>query len=189
MKLTKCFPVEGQRVRVRSVRPEDLESFVKWDDDDEIVKWSGKKFDGLGDARDWYFKRDGSRVSMAIETLSGELIGEIELLNISWRLHTGELRIVIGEKNLWGLGLGQEAVTLFVQGIFQALPLRKIFLRVNQDNKRAIKCYSKCGFRRRGIVRLSPRYGIPPLILMDIEAENLSKRASRDPGRVERMTR
>lgn len=175
MDLNNYFPVEGRRVRVRPVRPEDLESFVKWDNDDEIVKWSGKKFDGLRDVRDWYFSGNGSRVSMAIETLSGELIGEVELLNISWRLHTGELRIVIGEKDLWDLGLGQEAVTLFVRGIFRALPLKKIFLRVNKENKRAIRCYTKCGFKRRGIVKFSPRYGVPPLLLMDIAAEDVAR--------------
>lgn len=173
MEVEQHFPVEGDRLRIRPVRPDDLDCFIRWDADEDIVRWSGKKFEGPKDAREWYFRKDGSRVSMAIETLAGRLIGEIELVNISWRLHTGELRVVIGEKSMWNRGFGQEAIMLFLTSIFKASRLQKIFLRVSKDNERAVRCYAKCGFKVRGVLELSPRYGVPRLLLMDISREDV----------------
>ncbi|SPE49957.1 FdtC [Verrucomicrobia bacterium] len=52
----------------------------------------------------------------------------------------------LGDRQYWGLGLGQEMVRF---GLTQArkLGLAELYLKVHQDNTRAIRLYTKAGFR------------------------------------------
>lgn len=161
---------EGKRVWLRPVREKDLPQLIKWDSDQEINHWAGKKFSCRDEARRWYLEgRTPDRRTYAIETRERELIGEIEVMNISWRLHMGELRIFIGKKELWGTGIGAEAVYAFVEGLFQSTTLKKIFLRVDEKNLRAKQCYLKVGFKPRGRVKFGRRTDSPgSLLLMEI---------------------
>jgi len=111
-----------------------------------------------------------------VETLDGQLIGEIEVLNISWRLHSAELRVFIGQKSLWDKGLGTDTVSTFVKEIFRTTRLQEIFLRVAEENHRAKKCYKKAGFKVKGRVRFSPERNIPSrLVLMEITRDDVEE--------------
>jgi RimJ/RimL family protein N-acetyltransferase len=157
----------GRRVRLRPVTEDDLPYLIKWDNDPEITRWAGKKFENDEDAREWYLSRRSlQRRTYAIEAENRELIGEIEVINISWRLHTAEIRIFIGEKHLWDKGLGEESVRTLTQGLFESTTLSEVFLRVDDRNVRAKRCYSKAGFRPRGRVRLDPGPDKPSTLLL-----------------------
>lgn len=78
-----------------------------------------------------------------IEKESGEFIGNIEFM----RPHDGEAELGIAltaEKQ--DRGYGTEAVSATVRYGFSALGLKRVFLRTNPDNARAIRVYQKCGF-------------------------------------------
>ena len=157
----------GPRVRLRPVQENDLPCLVKWDNDPEITRWAGKRFEGDEDAREWYLsRRNLQRKTFAIEVEGLGLIGEIEVINISWRLHTAELRIFIGKKGLWNQGLGEESVRALMQGLFSTTSLEEVFLRVDEDNERAKRCYSKVGFRPKGRVRLEADPDKPSCLLL-----------------------
>ncbi|WP_231686954.1 GNAT family N-acetyltransferase [Bacillus sp. JCM 19034] len=57
------------------------------------------------------------------------------------------------DPSVWGLGLGTEITQLVLQYAFEELKLHRVDLRVLQYNKRAIKCYEKCGFIQEGVER------------------------------------
>ena len=96
--------------------------------------------------------------------LDNQVIGDIELDHIAWRSGDAELRIRIGRKDLWNQGLGTDAVETILGYAFQRLNLNRIYLRVYAHNKRAIRCYTKSGFRKEG--RLNTRFG--KILLMRI---------------------
>lgn len=59
-------------------------------------------------------------------------------------------RIVIGEKDVWGLGYGTEATRLVVEEAFDGLGLSAVRLEVFRHNARAIGAYSRVGFQLTG---------------------------------------
>ena len=150
--MATSFVLEGPRVRLRPAAEPDLPKLMEWDNDPEITRWAGKRFERHEEAREWYLSRANSRKTFVIE-VDGKVIGEIEIINISWRLHTGEMRIFIGDKSLWDRGLGEESVRVLVEGLFETTSLEEVFLRVNKANRRARRCYEKVGFRPEGRLR------------------------------------
>jgi ribosomal-protein-alanine N-acetyltransferase len=57
------------------------------------------------------------------------------------------------DPTVWSKGLGTEITQLVLRYSFEELELHRVDLRVLQYNKRAIKCYEKCGFIQEGIER------------------------------------
>lgn len=73
-----------------------------------------------------------------------QYIGNIQLLNIN--KGRASFHIFIGEKILWGKGIGQQATKLLLDYAFTQLGLEGILLEVNQLNISARKTYEKMGF-------------------------------------------
>ena len=80
-------------------------------------------------------------------------IGTTGLYSIHPIAHSAELRILIGDKNYWGQGIGTECTKLLVDYGFSRLNLNMIWLGVNTENKPAIRVYEKSGFVHEGILR------------------------------------
>ena len=87
---------------------------------------------------------ENAQVFSMLEKDSGRFIGNIELMDVNDSV--GELGIAItGEKQ--NMGYGTEAVSALTAYGMDRLGLKRIFLRTNPDNARAIRVYEKCGFR------------------------------------------
>ncbi len=79
-----------------------------------------------------------------LEKKSGGFIGNIELMDV--KDSSGELGIAItAEKQ--NMGYGTEAVSALTKYALGQLGLKRICLRANPGNARAIRVYEKCGFR------------------------------------------
>lgn len=79
-----------------------------------------------------------------LEKKSGEFIGNIELMNPTDS--EGELGIAITAK-MQNVGFGTEAVIALTEYAIHQLGLKRVFLRTNPQNSRAIHVYQKCGFK------------------------------------------
>ena len=102
----------------------------------------------------WDRERAAGDVLFAIH--AGEnlkYIGICGLHNLRDIYHSAELRILIFDKDAVGKGIGTEAVKLLVDYGFNRLNLHRIWLGVNADNERAVKCYLKAGFKEEGRLR------------------------------------
>lgn len=174
-------------VRLRSIASEDQLQFERWGCDEEVRRHYLGRADlsapegvrpGLPPGERG---RRGAVWLQAVETAAGELIGWIELRDISWRRRTGELRICLGAKHLWGRGFGTAAVLHFLAQVAARWEMAEVYLRVATWNARAIRAYEKCGFRRAGILRAGRRRveGLEDLLLM---TRPLGAAASPGPG-------
>lgn len=67
--------------------------------------------------------------------------------------HSGEFRILIGEKDFWNGGYGTEVTQLMVVYGFEVLNMHKVWLGVTADNLGALRCYEKVGFVKEGVLR------------------------------------
>jgi RimJ/RimL family protein N-acetyltransferase len=86
---------------------------------------------------------------LAIE-VDHQYIGHCSLSGLRHQHGNLELGILIGDREYWSRGYGREVVRLLLSYGFQALGARRIALTTHEDNPRAIRCYSACGFVEEG---------------------------------------
>jgi RimJ/RimL family protein N-acetyltransferase len=146
----------GRRIRLRALERSDIPTFVRWLNDPEVIE-NLLLYLPISQAQEeqWFddYLQDTNRHVFGIETLHGKLIGNIALESVNWKDRCAELGIVIGEKDHWNKGYGTEAVRTLLGFAFREMNLHRVFLRVFDDNTRAIHCYEKCGFQHEGRLR------------------------------------
>lgn len=168
--------IRGEKVYLRPIHAADFPQLVAWTNDPEISRlMDGKYPTTLEECAAWHKAELSNRHSQrfAICTIKdGMLIGDLALDHIAWRSGDAELRIRIGEKSHWDQGYGQDAVSALLEHAFYRMNLSRIYLRVFAFNKRAIRCYEKCGFRKEGRLRREGPDGGPTwVILMRLRKE------------------
>lgn len=144
------------KIRLRPFTRDDLPRLQVWKEDEELAAYLGLKLPG--EEVDYYQRCEkllGQRTSriFAIEDERGQFIGEVELNQITWRRKQAELHICIGERRYWGKGYGTEAVRAILNLAFEDMGLESVYLRVYRHNRRAIRCYEKCGFKKEAVLR------------------------------------
>jgi RimJ/RimL family protein N-acetyltransferase len=82
----------------------------------------------------------------AIDTLDGEHIGNCAYYSVNDRNSEAEIGIMIGNRSYWDMGYGADAITALTGYIFRDTAIERIFLKTLDSNKRAQRCFAKCGF-------------------------------------------
>ena len=151
--------IVGKKVRLRPIERDDLPRFVEWFSDSEVRRHLLAYLPfSLAQEERWFENLQGrlerqEDVLLGIETIDRVPIGNIGLHSIDWKNRNAELGIVIGEKAYWGQGYGTDAIRTLLGLAFHEMNLHRVFLRVDEDNARGIRCYEKVGFRREGTLR------------------------------------
>ena len=151
--------IVGERVRLRPVERDDLPRYVEWFGDPEVRRHLAVYLPfSLAQEERWFENLQGrlerqEDLILAIETADGVHIGSVGLHTIDWRNRSAELGIVIGEKPYWDQGYGTDAIHTLLDLAFREMNLHRVFLRVDADNGRGLRCYEKAGFRREGTSR------------------------------------
>lgn len=154
--------VVGKRLYLSPINPEDVEKYTEWINDLEITVnlTVAHKVITTAVEKEILEKLGKEGYNFAIVDLENdELIGNCGLMSVDNIQRTAELGIFIGNKEYWGKGYGQEVIGLILNFGFNILNLHNIMLKVKAFNKRAIKCYEKCGFKMIGVRRESLTYG------------------------------
>jgi RimJ/RimL family protein N-acetyltransferase len=151
--------LKGKKVILRSLSRDDLPRLWEFNNDVEVELAGGgdppmpqslARLEAEFDREAAEGGRDGAR--FAIEA-DGKLIGTCALFRFDETAHTCELGIGIGDKAYWGRGYGREAIALLLDYAFRLRNFRKVWLRVNGNNERAIRAYQSCGFVEEGRLR------------------------------------
>ena len=151
--------IVGEKVRLRPIERDDLPRFVEWFGDPEVRRYLMLYLPfSLAQEEHWFENLQGrlerqEDVLLAIETADGVHIGNIGLHSIKWKDRNAELGIAIGEKAYWSQGYGSDAIHTLLGLAFREMNLHRVFLRVDADNARGIRCYEKAGFQRDGTLR------------------------------------
>lgn len=150
--------LESEKVRLRPVATDDLPHFVAWLNDMEVRRWlamSEASPPTLQSEQEWYqqMQEDPDGIVWCIELKEARPIGNVGLHRIDKTHQRAELGIFIGDRSVWGRGLGTEAIRQVLRYAFDELGLRRVQLHVDEDNLRGIRCYERCGFAREGLLR------------------------------------
>jgi len=153
--MTRPVFIAGKTVDLVPLTGEDATMIVKWLNDlDTILKLGPDPFPSGRKKQEEYLDglyRDRNQLILGIQFKSdGELIGTGGLAHIEWVNQRAELTMCIGETDRRGCGCGTEATRLILSHAFGKLNLHSVMLRVIAYNERAIRCYTKCGFRTIG---------------------------------------
>ena len=75
-----------------------------------------------------------------------EHLGNISINDIDWDHRSGEISILIGERQHWGKGFGHEAVDLAVKYGFNELKLQRLWVEMTMTNVGMINIAKNLGF-------------------------------------------
>lgn len=183
--------MEGEKVNLRQITPNDCLKLREWSEDEELKGFMGETLPFRPEVQiteHGELRRGWNSYAFAIDTKSGEFIGDIYLVHITWRNRNAELVVRVGEKVYWDKGYGTDAIRVLLDMAFCKMKLKRVYLRVYVSNCRAIRCYEKCGFTKEGMLCLTDKeYGKRRIFLMSLEREKYFSQ-SRDFDTSEKLT-
>ncbi len=164
--------VVGENVLLRDKRAEDIADDYAWRRDPELseldatlpIQMSSAEFRRYAVEELGYQSRWSKR--FAIDALDetghemvddtgdetgdeigpGRHIGNCMYYDIDERRGEAELGIMIGDREYWGRGYGEDAVRTLLDYIFTSTDLGKVYLHTLAWNKRALRSFAKAGF-------------------------------------------
>ncbi|RKD22376.1 Protein N-acetyltransferase, RimJ/RimL family [Caminicella sporogenes DSM 14501] len=151
----------GNRIMLREYKKEDLSYIREWVNNSKItdmlsdiflfphsLRTTEKFLDMMIESE----RKDMCGFVIA-DKRTEEYIGQIDLIKIDWKNRKAIMGIIIGREENHSKGYGTEAINLLLEFCFQRLGLNKLELEVREYNKKAIRCYEKCGFKVEGIFK------------------------------------
>jgi diamine N-acetyltransferase len=140
---------KGKKVLIRPLEREDVEKRLKWKPYPDPLYFHYNLEDMTDREKEaWFLKRknDAFRLFLSIHDLAGQLVGFVSLHKINILEKTAWFGIYLGYEFV-DRGLGTDATLTLLRYYFEELKFERLFLDVASLNKRAIRCYEKCGFR------------------------------------------
>ena len=163
----------GARVILRDKRLEDAEQDYIWRSDPELARLDATYPLTMTYDRFLRIFQDQLRYPtlgshhFAIETEDGRFIGNCMYYDLDSINLEAELGIVIGARDYWSNSYGSDALLTLLDYLFTAKGLKRVYLHALEWNKRAQRCFAKCGFTPVKLVhRLSQDF-----ILMELQSE------------------
>lgn len=151
----------GAKIYLRPLEREDLnERYLGWLNDPEVNRYleSGIFPYTRDELEKFYQHVTGSRNQVILAIMDKEAdqhIGNVKLGPINWVHRKATFGILVGDKQFWGSGVGEDATCLIVEYSFSRLNLRRIELGVYAEHEAAVRSYEKVGFQVEGRFRES----------------------------------
>jgi diamine N-acetyltransferase len=151
--------IRGARVFLRAAERDDIPNFVRWFNDGETLSYVSMRAPiSQPEEEGWFDRMQAAQGKDAYfyvicQLADGVPIGTISLFDVDQVNGTAGAGIVIGEKRLWGQGLGTDALNALLDFGFGELRLARIWLDVLDYNERGKRSYEKCGFVLEGTQR------------------------------------
>lgn len=139
--------LRGEKVIIRPMVGEDVDKMAAWRPfaDPLYSLWNRPSQSSDDYIRFQAQADDPSRRWYAVEDLAGRLVGRLSLRRIS-RRKSAHLGITLGADYV-GQGYGTDAIGTFLVYYFQEMGFETLYLDVAAPNRRAVRCYKKCGFK------------------------------------------
>jgi aminoglycoside 6'-N-acetyltransferase len=140
-------PLQGERLKIRDLVADDVESLLAMRREPEIVRWWGK-----GD--DKWPADMGPKDQLFAIIVGDELAGHIEMYeedeDPDWRFATIDIFV---RPDLIGQGYGTEALQLMIKHLSEARGHHRITIDPATTNEAAIRSYTKVGFEPVGTMK------------------------------------
>lgn len=149
----------GFRIYLRSFTLDDAKTSHAWRVDEEVTNTLvGRKYFVSPDyekkwVNDAIFS-PGNSVKLAVCLKDNhQYIGNAYLDNVDAFNQNAIFSLMIGEKSLWGKGIGSELTMLMLHHAFYEMNLKRVTSYQLKDNIGSILVHQKCGFVKEGMLR------------------------------------
>ncbi|MBN1161208.1 MAG: GNAT family N-acetyltransferase [Dehalococcoidales bacterium] len=169
--------ITGKKTRLREKKLSDVRNDYRWQSDPELSRLDAAPVLEMSfaiyllDYSSVLSRRD-TRFPLAIDTLEGRHIGNCTCYDIDEKKGEAQVGIMIGDRDYWDKGYGNDAVNTLVDHVFRNSSLDRLYLKTLDWNKRAHRCFEKCGFTDCGQLKHSGHN----FILMELKREKWEKR-------------
>lgn len=158
MRKRKLNFLEGKKIILRPLSIRDVsETYLSWLNDPEVNRYNSHAiFPYTIEQLENYVKGidSKSKVILAIcDKKSHRHIGNAALQNIDWVARSAEFAVLIGEKQHWKKGIGEETGRLLVNYGFTRLNLRRIHCGTSSENIGMQKLAVRVGMKKEGVRR------------------------------------
>ena len=149
-------------IRLEKFTKSDYDRLIQWTTNEKVTfVFSGGIFDYpiTHEQLDEYSSVKNRIVYRVIELETNTVIGHAEFNDFNKKNRSSRIcRVLIGDEANRGKGYGTLLMKELIRIGFEELKLHRIDLGVHEFNKRAIRCYQKCGFEIEGLLRDSMKY-------------------------------
>lgn len=150
--------LKGKRIFLEGLSKKHVsEKYTQWFNDKEVCRENshGRALYTISMTRQYVKSVDRSDKIAAFAIITRdtrEHIGNISLGKISWENNSGDISILIGEKDYWGKGIATEAYRLLIDYGFNKLRLHRLESGMTVRNKAMIKVAKKVGMKKEGVM-------------------------------------
>ena len=144
--------IEGKLVRLRPPRPEDAGAMITWFEDLEVTRFVIRRHPmSLEQEKEWLesIAREPDSLIWVVE-VDGRAVGTTGIREIDWKNGFGTTGTIIGDKEMWGKGLGRELMQVRAEYAFTQLPLRKLKSGYIEGNDASARAQAAAGYREVG---------------------------------------
>lgn len=151
--------IRGEKVFLRAGERSDIANFVRWLSDGVTTSFLSMRAPmSVAMEEKWFDDMLTHQGKEAYHFVICQLeddrpIGTLALFAIDYVNGNAGIGISIGEKDLWGQGLGTDAMFAILDFGFGMLRLERLWLEVYDFNRRGRRSYDKCGFVLEGVER------------------------------------
>lgn len=144
----------NNNVTIRKITEKDTENIIRWRNNPRVVENFIIRTPFTAESHlNWYNTRVQTgevEQFVIVDTESNKDVGSVYLRDIDLNNKKCEYGIFIGEDDCRGKGIGSAAAKLILDYAFEVLKLNRVYLRVFDYNKSAIRSYEKAGFKYEG---------------------------------------
>ncbi len=142
---------------LRSISDRDTGDILRWRNNENVRKYFiDQRLLREEDHIKWLRTKVSTQEVVQFIILSKENwhpVGTAYLKNIDKKHKKAEYGIFIGEEQLLGKGIGTLVTKRMIRFAFEECDLHKLYLRVYEDNKRAVASYEKAGFQKEALLK------------------------------------
>jgi len=144
-------------VTLRPVEVSDIHTLYAWSTDIELNVLAGW---GRLRSRAAFQQKHEQRIREPEDDLimlgverEGMLVGYVQLALIDRIERRAAVAIVLGDRAMWGKGVGRTALRILADYAFAALNIERVYAEVYGFNHRSHRLMERVGFQREGVLR------------------------------------
>ncbi len=147
--------LRGERIYLSALNPSNAEVALRWFNDAEVREWllSGHIPMTLASEQAFYARMEASDSDHVFEIHLAEndrYIGNCGIHGVKLPERTGEIGILIGEKDCWNQGYGRDALQTIMRFGFDTLGMHRLSIKAVEGNERSCHLYPSLGFTEVG---------------------------------------
>lgn len=153
--LAADLPLRGELVEIRAFGPADITSeYVAWLNDPEVVRYSNQRFRTHSEASCAAYLesfRASDNLFLSVRRKDTErAIGTMTVYH-AFQHGTADVGILIGERDVWGRGYGQDAWNTVVDWLAAHPAIRKVTAGTVSCNLGMIKVMERAGMKKEAV--------------------------------------